>query len=385
MPLQAPSLPLGAVQVQAPVVSENAVAVPTPVAPESQVAVTPPVSQPLTLGSEQRSLNITSVLAPPAGTVDALLAYEADSESSDAETQDPEMEMLQSLFPDEDGSAEDALTILVQQALRGAEKARQNYPLPVEKAQFAPLASLPVTADETTVEVLPLLTPASELDASTVPVERSTTTPAVTAQTGIVVPVKLPPALSATPPALVTSSPQEEQSVTPRSVDGFTQADDVVTAQPITALQVIQALNNDLPLYYTDFVGFVNEVVQTRSFRSGVLQSIEISLQPRDLGKVTAQFMLMENNRVAIALYTQSASAVRSLDSYMNEIQQILAKGHLTLASIQVKQGIPPLRGGQESFSSGQNGAGEFASRYKRGGSSKRRRKDDDLTIDVTV
>ncbi|MGE3726338.1 MAG: flagellar hook-length control protein FliK, partial [Candidatus Sericytochromatia bacterium] len=160
------------------------------------------------------------------------------------------------------------------------------------------------------------------------------------------------------------------------------------SAAPQTAMSAqtaIQLHNQGVPLQVSDFPAFVNQVLQTRNFKVGALQSIEVTLNPQNLGKVNAHFMLREQNEMVVRLYAPNAVAAKTLETYVQDIQQMIQKSYLVAGQVEIKQGIPPARGPQGGNSSGQNT--DFASRQSswRKGSSRRRKKDDDMSVDVTV
>ena len=162
---------------------------------------------------------------------------------------------------------------------------------------------------------------------------------------------------------------------------------------PLTATQVINAINNNVPVHIADFPAFVNRVLQTLDPGSRVMQSFEVSLRPADLGQVTAQFSLTTKSQVMITMYTQSAVTAQTLEACKQEIQQIVEKTQLTLGQLVVKQAIAPARqGGQTSqggsFGSGQQGTGaaDYSSRqFRRNQNRRRRGGDDNLSIDVSI
>jgi len=160
------------------------------------------------------------------------------------------------------------------------------------------------------------------------------------------------------------------------------------SAAPQTAMSAqtaIQLHNQGVPLQVSDFPAFVNQVLQTRNFKVGALQSIEVTLNPQNLGTVNAHFMLREQNEMVVRLYAPNAVAAKTLETYVQDIQQMIQKSYLVAGQVEIKQGIPPARGPQGGNSSGQNT--DFASRQSswRKGSSRRRKKDDDMSVDVTV
>jgi hypothetical protein len=155
-----------------------------------------------------------------------------------------------------------------------------------------------------------------------------------------------------------------------------------------TAMSVqtaIQLHNQGVPIQISDFPAFVNEVLQTRNFKVGALQSIEVALNPQNLGTVNAHFILKEHSEMIVRLYAPNAMAAKMLESHVQEIQQMIQKSYLVVGQIEIKQGIPPARGAQGGNASGQNS--EFSSRQssRRSNSSRRRKQDDDLSVDVTV
>lgn len=160
----------------------------------------------------------------------------------------------------------------------------------------------------------------------------------------------------------------------------------------LTASQVIQAINNGVPLQVSDFPAFVNAVIQKLDPGSRIIQSFEVTLTPDNLGQVTAQFGLTNQNRVVITLYTQSAVTAQTLETYQQEIKQIVDKTQLSLGQLTVKQAVPAARQGQSSqggnFGSANNqsgaGAADYSSRQFRR-NKKRRGGDENLSIDVTV
>ena len=153
----------------------------------------------------------------------------------------------------------------------------------------------------------------------------------------------------------------------------------------MSAQTAIQLHNQGVPLQVSDFPAFVNQVLQTRNFKVGALQSIEVTLNPQNLGKVNAHFMLREQNEMIVRLYAPNAVAAKTLETYVQDIQQMIQKSYLVAGQVEIKQGIPPARGPQGGNTSGQNT--DFSSRQAawKKGSSRRRKKDDDMSVDVTV
>ena len=157
-----------------------------------------------------------------------------------------------------------------------------------------------------------------------------------------------------------------------------------VPLQAMNAQTAIQMINQGVPIQISDFPAFVNQVVQTQNFKTGVLQSIEINLFPQNLGKVSAQFTLNTQSEMVVRLYAPNAVAAKTLETYIQEIQQMIQKSYLVAGQIEVKQGIPPARGSQGSNTSGQSTDLNSRQSLRKGGG-RRRRKDDDLSVDVSV
>ncbi|MBF2052358.1 MAG: flagellar hook-length control protein FliK [Candidatus Sericytochromatia bacterium] len=153
----------------------------------------------------------------------------------------------------------------------------------------------------------------------------------------------------------------------------------------MSAAQVIQAVNQNIPIHVANFPAFVNQVIQTQGARLNVVQSIDVTLQPAHLGQVTAQFQLTKQNQVVVSLYTQSLATAKTLESYVQEIQQIVGKTQFSLSAVTIKQAVAPARsaGGSGQTSTGQQ-QGEFSARQSgsRRGGQRRRRQGEDLSID---
>jgi hypothetical protein len=159
------------------------------------------------------------------------------------------------------------------------------------------------------------------------------------------------------------------------------------TQQPVvlSASQVIQAVNQNIPIHVSNFPAFVNQVIQTQGSRLNVVQSIDITLQPAHLGQVTAQFQLTRQNQVVVTLYTQSLATAKTLESYVQEIQQIVGKTQFSLSAVNIKQAVPAVKsaGSFSQTSTGQQ-QGDFSARQSgsRRGGQRRRRQGEDLSID---
>lgn len=113
-------------------------------------------------------------------------------------------------------------------------------------------------------------------------------------------------------------------------------------AVPLSASQVIQAINQNVPIHVANFPAFVNQVIQTQLAQAPVVQTLEVTLNPQHLGKVSAEFQLNAQREVMITLYTQSAATVESLEGYVQEMQTLVSQSHLSLSQVTIKQGIPP-------------------------------------------
>ncbi len=160
-----------------------------------------------------------------------------------------------------------------------------------------------------------------------------------------------------------------------------------VTQAPISASQVIQAINHNVPVHIADFPAFINQMIQSHPPSARVIQSLQVSLMPDQLGQVTAQFSLTADNKMVITLYTQALATMETLETYLGEIQKIVGKTQLSLGNISVKQAIPPSRQSQGSGGSGfDEGNGDSSARHSRRSSQRRRGGgDEEIAIDVSV
>ena len=180
------------------------------------------------------------------------------------------------------------------------------------------------------------------------------------------------PAADAGRPTAQAAQERSAETITPQQ------------AANVSASQVIQAINNNVPIQLTDFPAYINQVVQRLGMQANAVQSVQVTLAPRQMGNVVVEFQTNAQKQMTITLYAQTMNSAQALEAYKNDIQQIVGKTSFALGNITVKQAIPPARSSQGTSNQNQQN-GDFSSRQRRGGNRRRNRADDDMTIDVSV
>lgn len=148
----------------------------------------------------------------------------------------------------------------------------------------------------------------------------------------------------------------------------------------LSASQVIQAINEGV--YFADIPRVLQEIIQTAQPQPGVLQSINVTLRPEHLGEITANFVLHENKAVTITLLTQTQTAQKTLQNYINEIHQVMAASNYKVQTLQIAAAAPSQQ--QQQSHSGRDGQARQASDWRRP-NNRRRKANDNMTIDVTI
>ncbi len=156
----------------------------------------------------------------------------------------------------------------------------------------------------------------------------------------------------------------------------------------LSASQVIQAINQNIPIHIADFPAFISRVLQVQPPTVTQPQTLQVTLSPDSLGKIMAQFELTAQNTVNITLLSQSGLTVNKLNTYIQEIQQIMGTTQFSAGQVIVRQGIPLAKQSQsfdqQSQSERDNGD-DTKQIQRRGGQRRRRGGDEEISIDVTV
>ncbi|MBC7542801.1 MAG: flagellar hook-length control protein FliK [Candidatus Sericytochromatia bacterium] len=140
----------------------------------------------------------------------------------------------------------------------------------------------------------------------------------------------------------------------------------------MTSQQLVDAVNDGVPLHFAQFPELVQAIVTTKPF---VEKTVDIVLQPEGLGRVRLEVSLVDNGTaIRIAMTTQSAAAKQVMESYLPKIQQIAQSQGYVLKDPEVKVSDRPIR---SSEGKGQAGSDSAGSRQNR----RRRRNNDDGTV----
>ena len=195
-------------------------------------------------------------------------------------------------------------------------------------------------------------------------------------------PGAMPPDVKAAPP---TSSSGESRSALDSAGE---QSSSAAPRVNLSASQVIQAINQNIPIHIADFPAFVSRVLQVQPPTVTQPQALQVTLSPDSLGKITAQFELTAQGTVNITLLSQSALTVNKLNAYLQEIQQIIGTTQFAAGQIMVRQGIPLAKQSQsfDQQSQSERDSGDDPKQIqRRGGQRRRRDADEEISIDVTV
>ncbi len=144
-----------------------------------------------------------------------------------------------------------------------------------------------------------------------------------------------------------------------------------VSTAGMTGQQLIDAVNDGVPLHFAQMPDLVQAIVTTKPF---VERTVDVVLQPENLGRIRLEVSLVDNGTaIRIAITTQSSAAQKVMESFVPRIQQIAQGQGYAVKEAEVKVSDRPIR----SDSKGQGGSDSAGSRQNR----RRRRNNDDGTV----
>ena len=154
---------------------------------------------------------------------------------------------------------------------------------------------------------------------------------------------------------------------------------DVIASQPVNLQpnQIIQAINDGVPIHYSEIPSVVQEFIATNLNNPGELLKLNITLRPENLGQVNMNISLTEDKHINLAIETITASAQKILDTYFSDIRQVAAANGFALKDFSIK--VNPALSSQNK----DNGTDtKFNKKEISDRRSKRRKPSEDFTID---
>jgi hypothetical protein len=181
------------------------------------------------------------------------------------------------------------------------------------------------------------------------------------------------PAAESDPIGPVTvRSAEVAASRTPEAAARPAEPQPMAAAAAMSSQQLIDAVNDGVPVHFAQFPNLVEGLVASKPF---VDKTVDVVLQPENLGRIRLQVSLVEGGTaIKIAIATQSVAAQQVFESYGSRMQQIAQSQGYTLKEFDVKISDRPIR------SEGRGNGGNDAA-GQRQGRRKRRGRNDDSTV----
>lgn len=172
-------------------------------------------------------------------------------------------------------------------------------------------------------------------------------------------------------PITVRSS-EVAASRAPEAASRPTEPQPTVAMAAMTSQQLIDAVNDGVPVHFSQFPTLVEGLVASKPF---VDKTVDVVLQPENLGRIRLEVSLVDGGTaIKVAIATQTMAAQQVFESYGPRMQQIVQSQGYTLKEFDVKVSDRPIRS-EVRGQSGNDATGQRQNRRRRRGNN------DDSTI----
>jgi flagellar hook-length control protein FliK len=139
----------------------------------------------------------------------------------------------------------------------------------------------------------------------------------------------------------------------------------VVTTAGMSAQQLIDAVNDGVPMHFAQFPALMEGIVGSKPF---VEKTVDIVLQPENLGRIRLEVSLVDGgSAIRVAIATQSVAAQQVFESYGTRLQQIAQSQGYALKEFDVKVSDRPIRS-EGRGQAGNDATGQRQNRRRRRG-----------------
>lgn len=132
----------------------------------------------------------------------------------------------------------------------------------------------------------------------------------------------------------------------------------------LTAPQVIAAINDGLPIHFSQLPALMESVLSQKPI---VERTVEVVLEPANLGRIKLELTLADGGQaLKLVIHTQTVAAQRVMESFLPKVQQIAQGQGYALREADVRVSDRPIRA--ESRQGDNPAGGRQGRRRRRGG-----------------